>query len=71
MGQEIIKDTSNIIDEATLDYPVFTGTTNYRNYSIDESATRKSYYIKLDIPFKQSMRAESTSYHENLLNRFI
>ncbi len=67
MGEEIIKETSNIIDEQSYDYPIFIGTTNCSNYSMEYSATRRSYYLKLDVPFKETARGESTSYHEKIL----
>lgn len=68
LGEEIIKQTSNIIDEISDDYPTLIGTTNFNNYSLEYSASRRSYYIKLDIPFKENLRSESSEYHDKIIN---
>lgn len=68
MGEDIIKQTSGVIDEILENYPALIGTTNCSNYSMEEGGIRRSYYIKLDTPFKDNLRSESSNYHENILN---
>lgn len=68
VGEHIIVHTSNTIDETTMEYPAFIGTTNCSNYSMDERATRRSYYIQLDIPFKDDKRVELSAHYQEILN---
>lgn len=68
-GQDVIVSSSNTIDESNEDYPAFIGTTNFSNYSMNERATRRSYYIKLDTPFIETKRQESLEYYTDIIDK--
>lgn len=68
-GENLIVSCSNTIDESNEEYPAFIGTTNCSNYSMNERATRRSYYVKLDIPFIETKRQESLEYYTNIIDK--
>lgn len=68
-GENLIVSCSNNIDENTEEYPAFIGTTNCSNYSMNERATRRSYYVKLDVPFIETKRQESMEYYTNIIDK--
>lgn len=68
-GENLIVSCSNTIDESNEEYPAFIGTTNCSNYSMNERATRRSYYVKLDIPFIENKRQESLDYYTNIIDK--
>lgn len=68
-GENLIVSCSNTIDETVEEYPAFIGTTNCSNYSMNERATRRSYYVKLDIPFIETKRQESLDYYTSIIEQ--
>lgn len=68
-GENLIVSCSNTIDESVEEYPAFIGTTNCSNYSMNERATRRSYYVKLDIPFIETKRQESLEYYTTIIEQ--
>lgn len=68
-GENLIVSCSNTIDESVEEYPAFIGTTNCSNYSMNERATRRSYYVKLDIPFIETKRQESLDYYTTIIEQ--
>lgn len=66
-GEDIIVNTTNTL--TTDNHPVMIGTTNSENYSMHERATRRTYYIQMNIPFKENTRAESAEYSQGIFEK--
>ncbi|VUC64765.1 Uncharacterised protein [Macrococcoides caseolyticum] len=49
-------------------FPAFIGTTNSSTYQMHQRGTSRIYYLKVDIPFDDNKKLESSKVYQNILN---
>ena len=66
-GEKLIVTTTNFRGRSGDPSPVLIGTTNTDNYSMEERAARRSYYLRIDKPFDEDMRQQTNQAYIDLL----